>query len=73
MSRNWNVSIQIAKVIPILKRGDETIFDNYRPISILRSISKVFERIFFNQTRNYFHVNDLYLCSQYGFRKEHST
>ena len=65
--------LKIAKVIPILKRGDETIFDNYRPISILPSISKVFQRIICNQIHNYFHVNDLYFCSQYGFRKEHST
>ena len=67
------LKIKIAKVIPILKRGDETIFYNYRPISILPSISKVFERIIFNQIQNYFHVNNLYFCSQYGFRKEHST
>ena len=65
--------LKVAKVIPILKRGDETIFDNYRPISILPAISKVFERIIFNQIHNYFHVNDLYFCSQYGLRKEHST
>ena len=65
--------LKIAKVIPILKRGDETIFDNYRPMSILPSISKVFERIIFNQIHNYFQVNNLYFCSQYGFRKEHST
>ena len=65
--------LKVAKVIPILKRGDETSFDNYRPISILPAISKVFERIIFNQIHNYFHVNDLYFCSQYGFRKEHST
>ena len=58
--------LKVGQVIPILKRGDETIFDNYRPISTLPSISKVFERIFFNQIHNYFHVNDLYFCSQCG-------
>ena len=51
--------LKIAKVILILKRGDETIFDNYRPISILPSISKVFERIIVNQIHNYFRVNNL--------------
>ena len=65
--------LKIAKVIPILKKGDELIFDNYRPISILPSISKVFERICFTQIHSYFHVNDLYFYSQYAFRKEHST
>ena len=67
------LKIEKVGLIPILKRGDETIFDNYRQISILPSISKVFERIIFNRIHNYFHVNDLYSCSQYGFRKEHST
>ena len=42
-------------------------------IIIAQSISKVFERIIFNQIHNYFHVNDLYFCRQCGFRKEHST
>ena len=65
--------LRVAKVIPILKRGDETIVDNYLPISILQSISKVFERIMFNQIHIYLHVNDLYFCSQYGFAKEHSA
>ena len=65
--------LKTAKVIPILKRGDEIIFYNYRAISILPSISKVFERIICNQIHNYFHVNYLYFCSQYGFRKENST
>ena len=63
--------LKIAKVglIPILKRGDETIFDNYRPISILPSISKVFERIIVNQIHNYFHVNDLYFAANMVLEK----
>ena len=75
MSRNWNIYIQIknSKSNTDIKKGDELIFDNYRPISILPSISKVFERIIFNQIHSYFHVNDLYFCSQCGFRKELST
>ena len=51
--------LKIAKAIPILQKGDELIFDNYRQISILPSILNVFERIIFNQIHSYFHVNDL--------------
>ena len=36
--------LKIAKVIPFFKKGDESLIKNYRPISLLSSISKVFER-----------------------------
>ena len=47
--------------------------DNYRPISLLTSISKLFEKVVFNQLFEYFHKNNLFYDSQYGFRKLHST
>ena len=65
--------LKIAKVIPLFKKGDEHILDNYRPISLLPAISKVFEKIVFNQLYQYFTDNDLIFTSQYGFRKLHST
>ena len=65
--------LKIAKVIPIFKKDVNTIFDNYRPISILPAISKVFERIVFNQLYGYFTKYKLLYFSQHGFRKLHST
>ena len=44
--------------------------DNHRPISLLPAISKVFEKVVFEQTYDYFNKHQL---SQYGFRKKHST
>ena len=65
--------LKVAKVIPLLKKGDNTIFDNYRPISILPAISKIFEKVIFDQLHEYFHTRELYYSSQYGFREKHST
>ena len=65
--------LKIAKVIPLYKKDDNKSFGNYRPISLLSSISKIFERVAFNQLYDYFTSNGLLYESQYGFRKLHST
>ena len=66
-------ALKIAKVIPIYKKDGEKQLENYRPISILPTISKIFERILFNQIHDYFRQNNLFYKGQYGFRPKHST
>ena len=66
-------SLKIAKVTPLFKKDDAKIVDNYRPISLLTSISKVFEKVAHIQLSTYFKSNNLFFKSQYGFREEHST
>ena len=65
--------LKFAKVIPIFKKGDKSLFENYRPISILPAVSKNFERVIFDQLYAYFVTNELFCNSQYGFKKKHST
>ena len=65
--------LKIAKVVPIFKKNDPSSFDNYRPISMLTSISKVFERAISNQLVDHFDHNKLFYTSQHGFRGRHST
>ena len=65
--------LKIAKVIPIFKKGDPSLFENYRPISLLPAISKVLEKIIALQLSSYFEKNKLLFDNQYGFRAKHST
>ena len=65
--------MKIAKVIPLFKKENPELVDNYRPVSLLCAISKVFEKTAYNQLYNYFKINNLFYNSQYGFRDEHST
>ncbi len=50
--------LKIAKIIPIYKKDDETIFTNYRPISLLPTISKIFEKVIFKQIYSFFQENE---------------
>ena len=65
--------LKIAKVKPLFKRGDTCQLNNYRPISLLPTISKIFERIIYSQLYAYFSQNNLLSEEQYGFRAQHST
>ena len=65
--------LKVAKVLPLLKKGDNWLMENYRPISLLSTLSKVFERVVFEQIYEYLNSNNLLYQSQYGFRKDHST
>ena len=66
-------NLKIAKVVPLYKKGDDGLFTNYRPISLLPSVYKIFGRVIFNQLILYFDRYKLLYKSQYGFRKNHST
>ena len=65
--------LKIAKVIPIHKKGDATVFNNYRPISLLPTISRVLEKIIYDQVSCYLNDSKLLFNNQYGFRSMHST
>ena len=66
-------SLKIARVSVIHKKAEKNRFENYKPISILPVLSKIFERILHNQLTFYFTENNLLYNSQYGFRKNFST
>ena len=62
-----------ANILPIHKKGDKGIPSNYRPVSLLCTPSKIFERIIFKYVYNYFQTNFLITVWQSGFRPQNST
>jgi hypothetical protein len=64
---------KIAKIILIYKSGDENECTNYRPISILPSLSKVFEKLMSIRLSKFPNMHNILHKSQHGFRNKHST
>ena len=62
-----------SKVIPLFKQGPRNELNNYRPISIIPVVAKVFERIIYDQVEAFVNDNNLLFNSQSGFRSLHST
>ena len=67
------MQFKIAKVIPIFKSGDKSQMDNYRPISLLSSFSKIMEKIIAVRLIKFLDNNNILSKWQFGFRSAHST
>ena len=65
--------IKIAKIMPLFKNEDPHLFNNYRPISILPIISKIFEKLVHTRLTKYFKQHNILCDHQLGFREKHST
>ena len=62
-----------ARVTPLFKQGEASDLNNYRPISVISVIAKVFERIVYDQLYNFLSNEDIISTHQSGFRSLHST
>lgn len=65
--------MKYSKVIPLFKSGCKSDPTNFRPISVLPAISKIFEKIVLNQLLSHFDSNRLLHVRQFGFTKGRST
>ena len=65
--------LKLAKVVPVFKKGLTDQLSNYRPISLLPSLSKLFERIIHSRLLSFFEYNNTIVTTQYGFRHNRST
>ena len=66
-------ALKVAKVTPIYKKGPKSDPGNYRPISVLPIISKIFEKLVNERLIDFLECNTILYKHQYGFRKKHST
>ena len=64
--------MKMAEIVPLHKGGDESLCNNYRPISLLLTLSKVLEKVVYVRTYNFLEKNNILFKSQYGFRNQYS-
>ena len=65
--------LKLAKIVPVYKDGNCHEFTNYRPISLLSSLSKLLEKIVYRQLYRFLNINEILYKHQYGFRAGHNT
>ena len=66
-------SLKLARVRPIYKSKNKKIENNYRPISLLLTISKFFEKLYKTRACHYLNEHNILYNRQFGFRKGHNT
>jgi len=61
--------LKYSVITPLHKKGSKNIDSNYRPISLLTSFSKIFERIIYIRLLTHLTSNKIFTKNQFGFRK----
>ena len=65
--------LKCAIVTPLHKGKERYLVNNYRPISLLLTLSKIFEKNIHAEITNFLEYNDIFFDAQFGFRSGHST
>ena len=73
LSGSFPDDMKIAIVSPIYKSDCKSKPTNYRPVSVLSAVAKIFEKLISHQLSNYLESNKILVNQQSGFRKKHST
>ena len=71
--RYFPSALKLAKVKPIFESGKRSSMNNYRPISLLSPLAKVFEKLISIRLNKFLEQNNILGDQQLGFRKGHST
>ena len=73
LSASFPDRLKFSVVKPVHKKGDKTNYTNYRPIPLLTSFSKVFEKAIYTRLTEYLINNNLLVENLYGFQKGLTT
>ena len=65
--------LKIVNVIPVFKKGSRLQVSNYRPISLLSNINKIFEKVMHRRMTEFLEFHKKIYIRQFGFRSKHST
>jgi len=65
--------LKVARIIPVFKRGDSTLVSNYRPISTLPTLSKIFEKLMCKKLCSFLKLHNILYDGQFGFRENSGT
>ena len=65
--------LKCAKIIPIFKDEDDTLPENYRPISLLSIYNRIFEKLMYSRVTKFVKDCNILYDQQYDFRSKHST
>ena len=64
--------MKLAEVVPLYKSKEHCLENNYRPISLLTTISKILEKIMYHCVYTFLQVTGQIYSNQYGFCANHS-
>lgn len=65
--------LKIAQITPLHKSGPKNILNNYRPISVLSVMSKIYEKVIHKRLANFYETSTFLYNHQYGFRQNCNT
>ena len=65
--------MKLARITPIFKTGSNYLVNNYRPVSVLSTFSKILEQMIYNRMINFIDKNDILFKHQFSFRKKYGT
>ena len=71
--RTWPKIWKSANVVAVHKNKSKTLPENYRPISLLSSVGKIYEKVLVNRMTKFFDLNHLLNTRQFGFRSQRSA